>query len=242
VGQDLTEIRALQSQVIHSEKLATLGQVTAGVVHELNNPLTSISVYASYLAKKLDGQLEEPDIERLKRIVEAAGRIQSFTRDLVAYARPSSEEPVIIKVPNLLKKALSFCEHLIDQSEADVVLDVADNLEPIYGIRGQLEQVLVNLLTNACHALPDSGGTIIISAHAIDDERIRVSIKDTGHGIPEDRLSQVFEPFYTSKPEGQGTGLGLSIVRNILVNHNAEITVESEVGKGATFTITMYSR
>ncbi len=242
VGQDLTEIRALQNQVIHSEKLATLGQVAAGVAHELNNPLTSITVYASYLVKQLENQIEEPDLAKLRRIVDAASRIQSFTRDLVTYARPSGEEPTLIHVSRLLERALSFCEHLIEKSNADVILDVADSLQPIYGIRGQLEQVFVNLLTNACHALPDAGGMIKIGAHAVDEERIEITVRDSGHGISEDRLSEIFEPFYTTKPEGQGTGLGLSIVRNILVNHNSDIEVQSEIGKETTFTLTMYSR
>ncbi|MCP4677757.1 MAG: PAS domain S-box protein [Deltaproteobacteria bacterium] len=242
VGQDLTEIRALQNQVIHSEKLATLGQVAAGVAHELNNPLTSITIYASYLVKQLDNQIEETDLAKLRRIVDAAGRIQAFTRDLVTYARPSGEEPTLIRVSVLLERALSFCEHLVEESRADVILDVADNLQPIYGIRGQLEQVFVNLLTNACHALPDAGGIIRIAARAMDEERIEITVRDSGHGMSEDRLSEIFEPFYTTKPEGQGTGLGLSIVRNILVNHNSEIKVQSEVGKETTFTLTMYSQ
>ncbi len=242
VGQDLTEIRALQKQVIHSEKLATLGQVAAGVAHELNNPLTSITVYASYLTKRLEGNLEEADLAKLRRISDAANRIQSFTRDLVTYARPSGEEPVLIRVSSLLERALSFCEHLIEDSSADVILDVADKLEPLYGIRGQLEQVFVNLLTNACHALPETGGTIRITAEPLDSERIQITVQDTGHGISDDRLADIFEPFYTTKPEGQGTGLGLSIVRNILVNHNAEIDVSSALGEGTTFTLTMYSR
>lgn len=241
VGQDLTEIRDLQKQIIHSEKLATLGQVAAGVAHELNNPLTSITVYASYLVNRLGDRIQSGDLEKLRRIVEAADRIQSFTRALVAYARPSEEEPSRIKVSELLGRALSFCEHLVARRRAQVVLDVGEDVPVIYGIRGQLEQVFVNLLTNACHALPEAGGAIRLEARAIADERIRIDISDTGHGIMESDLDAIFEPFYTTKPEGQGTGLGLSIVRNILRNHDAQISVKSEVGKGTTFTVTMYA-
>ncbi|MDJ0766590.1 MAG: ATP-binding protein [Myxococcota bacterium] len=242
VGQDLTEIRALQKQVIHSEKLATLGQVAAGVVHELNNPLTSISVYASYLKKKLASVIDESDTSKIGRISEAANRIQTFTRDLVAYARPASEEPKLINVSDMLRRAFSFCEHVVTESEADVVLDIAEDLAPIYGLQGQIEQVFVNLITNACHALPEMGGEIHISAQPIEKERIRVSVRDTGQGIPEDQLKEIFTPFFTTKPEGLGTGLGLSIVRNILVNHNAEIAVTSALGQGSTFAVTLYTR
>ncbi len=241
VGQDLTEIRALQNQVIHSEKLATLGQVAAGVAHELNNPLTSIMVYGSYLAKKLEGQIDETDSNRLKRIVEAAGRIQSFSRDLVTYARPSGEEPVLIDIPELLDRALSFCEHLISEAGVEINQAIDQNLNKVYGIRGQLEQVFVNLLTNACNASVDTGSAIDLQAMPFDEERIQIVIRDSGCGIPDEHLDKVFEPFFTTKPEGQGTGLGLSIVRNILVNHNAEIEVESELGEGTTFRITMYT-
>jgi two-component system, NtrC family, sensor kinase len=241
VGQDLTEVRALQKQVIHSEKLATLGQVAAGVAHELNNPLTSISVYASYLLKKLEGRIEEGDLARLKRIVEGATRIQSFTKALVTYARPSGEEPVLIRVGELLERALSFCEHIVHEAKADVTLDVAAELAPVYGIRGQMEQVFVNLLTNASHALMPDGGRIAIKAAPFGEDRVEVSVSDTGHGIPPENREAIFEPFFTTKQEGHGTGLGLSIVRNILVNHNAEILVESEVGVGTTFRIRMYA-
>jgi two-component system NtrC family sensor kinase len=237
VGQDLTEIRALEKQIIHSEKLATLGQVAAGVAHELNNPLTSITVYASYLDKKLEGQIDEADLTKVKRIVQGAGRIQKFTRDLVTYARPSGEEPVSVNISELLETVLSFCEHFIAEARADVTLNVDKKLILQYAIRGQLEQVFVNLVTNACHALGGKGGTIRIDAATDSDGRARIVVADSGHGISEDRMREVFEPFYTTKPEGKGTGLGLSIVRNILLNHEGEIDVTSKIGQGTTFTI-----
>ncbi len=241
VGQDLTEIRALQKQVIHGEKLATLGQVAAGVAHELNNPLTSITVYGNYLLRKLGGAIDPADQTKLERIVESAERIQSFTRDLVTYARPSGEEPVLIRVSELVERALSFCEHLVAGYRADVSVAIAEDLPPIYGIRGQLEQVLVNLLTNACHALREEGGRIEIAARALDDDRIELQVADSGAGIAPEHLGHIFEPFYTTKDQGEGTGLGLSIVRNILDNHNAEIVVSSELGKGTRFAITFFA-
>ncbi len=241
VGQDLTEVRNLQKQVIHTEKLATLGQVVAGVAHELNNPLTSITVYANYLCKKLAGAIDEADFAKLGRIRYAAERIQSFTRDLVTYARPSGEEPTLVRLEELIERSLSFCEHLVNDSEAEVSLDLAADLPAVYGIRGQLEQVCVNLLTNACHALPDSGGRITVSARRRGDDRVEIAFADTGCGIAPENLARVFEPFFTTKDQGEGTGLGLSIVRNILDNHDGEITVASEPGKGTAFTIVLYA-
>jgi two-component system, NtrC family, sensor kinase len=241
VGQDLTEVRDLQKQVIHTEKLATLGQVAAGVAHELNNPLTSITVYTNYLFKKLAGVIDEADLAKLGRIRDAAERIQSFSRDLVTYARPSGEEPTLIRVEDLIERSLSFCEHLVAEHEADVSLEVATDLKAVYGIRGQLEQVCVNLLTNACHALPEEGGKISISARPLGDDRIEIVFADTGCGIPAENLDRVFEPFFSTKDQGEGTGLGLSIVRNILDNHDGEIKVASQVDHGTTFTVVLYA-
>jgi PAS domain S-box-containing protein len=237
VGQDLTEIRDLQKQIIHTEKLATVGQIAAGVAHEVSNPLTSVSVYANYLLKKLEGEIDESDLEKIKRIVEASLRIQAFTRELVTYGRPSRDKAVLLEVRPLLEWAISFCEHLIDRAGAHVVLDVEEGLKRIFGIRGNLEQVFVNLITNACHAVQASGGTIHFEASTLDRKWIAIAVSDTGHGIPADRLEKVFEPFYSTKPEGLGTGLGLSIVRNILTEHKAEIAVESEPGVKTTFTL-----
>ncbi|MBW2276860.1 MAG: PAS domain-containing protein [Deltaproteobacteria bacterium] len=241
VGQDLTEVRQLQKQVIHTEKLATLGQIAAGVAHELNNPLTSITVYGNYLLNRLEGDIEQADTERLRRIVEAAERIQSFTKDLVAYARPSGEEPTLVQLGELIERAMSFCEHLIGEHSADVTLDVAENVPPVYGIRGQLEQVFVNLLTNACHSLPEGGGSVAVAANPTGDDQVLITIEDSGHGISAEHVEHVFEPFFSTKDQGEGTGLGLSIVRNILDNHHAEIAVESELGQGTKFKITMFA-
>jgi PAS domain S-box-containing protein len=239
VGQDLTEIKALENQIIHSEKLATLGQVAAGVAHELNNPLTSITVYASYLKKKLNENIDESDLEKIDRIVQAATRIQKFSRDLVTYARPSGEKPTLIDITKVVEHSLSFCEHFIEEANAEIAFKVEDGIQQMYGIRGQLEQVFVNLITNACHALTGENDEIRVTVSPTENGRVKITLADSGHGIPQDKVDRIFEPFFSTKPEGKGTGLGLSIARNILLNHNAEIQVESKLGKGTTFTISI---
>lgn len=239
VGQDLTEIKRLQQQVIRSEKLATLGQVAAGVAHEVSNPLTFIAVYANYLNKKLTGVIEPKDSEKIKRIVEAAARIQTFTRELVTYGRPSRETPTLLDVASLLDRARSFCEHLIERSRAKVTLHVTSDIRQIHGIRGHLEQVFVNLFTNACHAFGKTGGHLSVDARNKEDRWIIITVKDSGCGIAQDNIHEIFEPFFTTKPEGQGTGLGLSIVRNILTEHKGDIEVRSVPDKGTVFTVTL---
>ena len=116
------------------------------------------------------------------------------------------------------------------------------SLPPVYGVKGQLVQVFVNLLTNACHALPLGAGRIVVQSMSGGDGRLAVRITDNGKGIPEDNLQRIFEPFFSTKGEGKGTGLGLSIVKNILDQHRAQITTQSEVGFGTTFEVVLACR
>ncbi len=243
IFRDVTELRELEEQVIHAEKLATLGQLAAGVVHELNNPLTSISVYGDYLLKKSEAdEGDERDIEKLRRIVSSAERILKFTRDLVTYARPSTERPVPVDVHELVEQAVVFCEHLIDETGARVERNYDESLPPVYGVKGQLVQVFVNLVTNACHAMPLGAGVLSLETVPRHDGRLAVRVRDSGKGITEDNLERIFEPFYTTKGEGKGTGLGLSIVKNIVEQHRGSIDVSSEVGTGTTFEVVLTCR
>jgi two-component system NtrC family sensor kinase len=243
IFRDVTELRELEEQVIHAEKLATLGQLAAGVVHELNNPLTSIAVYGDFLLKKAGRNGGEPgDVEKLRRIVESADRILKFTRDLVTYARPSTEKPVPIDVHELIDQAVVFCEHLIEETGAVVEKQYDALLPPVYGVKGQLVQVFVNLITNACHAMPLGAGRLTLATSGAGDGRLSARIIDNGKGITEDNRQRIFEPFFTTKGEGKGTGLGLSIVKNIVEQHRGLLVVQSEVGTGTTFELVLACR
>jgi PAS domain S-box-containing protein len=236
IGQDLTRLKALEYQVIQAEKLATLGQLAAGVVHELNNPLTSITVYADYLKKKLERDGADPaDVDRMGKILEGAERILRFSRDLVAYARPSGEEVDALDLDEIVEQSLSFCEHILRKADARVERNFAA-LPAIYGIRGQLQQVFINLITNAAHAVGGKRGCIQVSTRA-DAGGVAVEVTDDGVGIRPEDLPHVFEPFFTTKAQGKGTGLGLSIVRNIIERHGGQVEVASALGQGARFTV-----
>jgi len=243
IGRDLTEIRELENQMIQAEKLATLGQLAAGVVHELNNPLTSISVYGEYLLRK--GQragFETADTEKLRRIVESADRILKFTRDLVTYARPSTEEPAFVRVRDIVEQSLLFCDHVVSDVDAAVERRFEVNDARVYGVKGQLHQVFINLITNACHALP-AGGQLIVSITSVDTEGyLSVKVADNGSGIPEPVRDKIFEPFYSTKGEGKGTGLGLSIVRNIVEQHGGTIEVSPNGKVGTVFEVRLPGR
>ncbi len=238
IGRDLTEVRELEEQIIQAEKLATLGQLAAGVVHELNNPLTSISVYSDYLLRKLDGQgADDRDLEKLRRIAQSAERILNFTRDLVTYARPNTEQPRLVSMHAVLEQSIVFCEHVLEEAGARVVRTYGDRIPLVYAVEGQLHQVFINLITNACHAMPDGAGVLRIDAEPVAEAHVAIRLGDNGSGIPTDQLDKVFEPFFSTKGEGKGTGLGLSIVRNIVQQHNGSIRVDSQIGTGTTFEI-----
>jgi signal transduction histidine kinase len=238
---DARDLRALNSHMVQAEKLASLGQIAAGVVHELNNPLTSIVAYTDWLVRKQTSSAGggDPDsLERLRRIGESASRILRFTRDLVAYARPSSEVPVPVSLHTVIDQALAFCEHVLAQHGAQVERHFGEGVPPVRGMHEQLVQVFVNLFTNACHAMPEGGGALVVSTALTEDgQRLAVFVEDNGHGIAADQLTQIFAPFFTTKVDGRGTGLGLSIVKNIMDNHRAEIRAERGDNGGARFVL-----
>jgi two-component system NtrC family sensor kinase len=244
VGQDQTKLRDLQAQVIQAEKLATLGQLAAGVVHELNNPLTSITVYAEYLVRKGQracerGEATVPDaadLEKLERIAAGAQRIQRFARDLVQYAKPAGAELDVVDVNDAVAQSVSFCEHVFERSGIAHALDLAPMLPTVYAVPGQIEQVLINLITNAAHAI-EGGGKVTIETRVPEPGWVAITVSDTGPGIaPEDR-TRIFEPFYTTKTDGKGSGLGLSIVANIVDQHEGKIEVGDVAEGGARITV-----
>jgi signal transduction histidine kinase len=240
---DAQNLRALNDHMVQAEKLASLGQIAAGVVHELNNPLTSIVAYTDYLLRKSSQNNGDPDdAERLRRIGESATRMLRFTRDLVTYSRPSKQVPVPVQISTVIERALAFCEHVL--AEAGVSVERQLDPEPqVFGMPEQLAQVFVNLITNACHAMPPADGKLTIVARYEDgksstDARVAIVVEDNGHGIAPEHLSSIFVPFFTTKTEGRGTGLGLSIVKNIIEQHSGDIWAEPATnGIGTRFVI-----
>jgi PAS domain S-box-containing protein len=237
IGQDVERVRSLERQVIQAEKLATLGQLAAGVVHELNNPLTSISVYGEYLVRQLE-KGAAGDLERARKVVEGAARIHKLTKDLISYARPSGEWERA-SINDVVRTALVFCEHVVHRAEAVVETELSEETPQVRAIPTQLHQVLINLVTNACHALPAPGERIVVRTDVLDRCRVLVEVCDTGVGIEGGDLPHIFDPFFTTKKDGKGTGLGLSIVKNIIEAHRGVIEVKSTPGEGTTFRITL---
>jgi signal transduction histidine kinase len=238
-GGAVAELESLHAHMVQAEKLASLGQIAAGVVHELNNPLTSIVAYTDWLLRKAEVRAAHADeVDRLNRIKESAGRMLRFTRDLVSYARPSSEVPVAVSVHLVLEQAVAFCEHVLADACVRVVRELSPHLPPVRGKPEQLAQIFVNLITNASHAMQATGGTLTIRTFD-DGGRVRVEIADTGHGIAPEHLAHVFTPFFTTKTSGAGTGLGLAIVKGIVDAHGGTISAVNGPDQGATFTVSL---
>jgi two-component system, NtrC family, sensor kinase len=229
----------LQGQIIQSETLASLGEIAAGVVHELNNPLTCIVGYSDYLYAKAKREgRDAADTERLFRINEAAARILRLSRDLITYARPSIGPAASTPIHSVIDQALVFCEHLPGRDKVAVERRFAPDITAVLGVRDQLIQLFVNLLANAYHAMYPQGGNLSIETEfGLQRRAVRITIVDSGVGIKPEDVAHVFEPFFTTKKDGLGTGLGLSIVRNIVLLHGGTIAVDSTPGHGTTFVV-----
>lgn len=236
IGQDLTMMRELERRVIQAEKLASLGKLAASVVHEINNPLTAVASYADALLTRSLGQpaADPADSEKYRKILENCDRVLRFTRDLVSYVRPAQDKPEPVDVKAALEMAVGFCDHVLHKHGVRVERDYRA-VPQIAAVRSNLVQVFVNLITNACHAM-EPGGMVKLSTRQESGDVI-ISVQDAGTGIDPKHLQHIFEPFYTTKPEGKGTGLGLSIVQGIVENHGGAIQVQTQLGQGTTFII-----
>jgi signal transduction histidine kinase len=234
-----SENEQMRRMLIQNEKLASLGEISAGLVHELSNPLTSIVAYTDYLRQKAERRGSDPeDVERLRRVGEAANLILSFTRAIISYARPATEPPTTVAINEVVEQAFVFCKHFVDQSGITVQRNVRGDLPRVRAVRGQLTQVVVNLVTNACQAMDANGGDLVLEATLDPNTNLLVlRVSDNGPGIDMRDLPHVFDPFFTTK--SAGTGLGLSIVRQIVERHGGRVSVDSAPGQGATFTVSL---
>lgn len=235
-----TELRAqLEAKMIDAERLASLGQIAAGILHDLNTPLTTVVAYADYLRKRwaTAEHIDAADKQRLVRMHEAAERLLTFSRDLMAYSRPQAHVPAPVDIVDVVERSVSFCEHVITTGSVVVERDFHD-VRAVRGVSGQLVQVFVNLITNACQAGVGGTGTRLkLSARAGDDpSTVVVVVADNGIGLPPE-VNRVFEPFFTTKDGG--TGLGLAIVRKIVESHGGSVRAERATPRGTAFIVTL---
>jgi len=221
-------------QLMRSERLASVGKMAAGAAHEINNPLAVISGRAQILLESEDDAKRQRSLEL---IVEQAQRASKILTDLMGFARPAMPKTNPVNINYIVHQVLSMVENQLRLKNIVCVREFTEGLPKILADRHQLEQVFLNMVLNSEHAM-EEGGTITVSTSlATDGSAVVIRFADVGKGIPPEHIEQIFEPFFSTKEEGQGTGLGLSMCYGIITSHEGTISVDSEVGKGTTFTI-----
>ena len=235
--RDVSERTQAEQALRHTEKLAAMGSLLAGVAHELNNPLSVILGQAEMMRRTAGSG---PLAQKADQIAQAAGRCASIVGNFLALARQRPPERRKVALNEVVREVLDVVTYPLRMDGVDVVLDLDPELPVLVGDPHQLHQVVLNLMTNAQDAMRGRDGPrMMVVATGFDEsaERVSLEVSDTGPGIPDDVRSRLFEPFFTTKPPGQGTGLGLSLCQGIVENHGGRISAESEEGKGALFRV-----
>ncbi len=231
------DLAAAQASVVAAEKLAALGRLTAGVSHEILNPLNIITLRLHMMLKDPD---ISPDVSRHLRVLEdQANRISKIAQDLLYFARQRDPERRPLNLNEVVKRTLGLVEHDLRQAEISLELKLSSGLSPVKADEDQLQQVVLNVLTNARDAMP-AGGNLSIATYEVRRNGLRcieLRVEDSGDGIPTDQMEKIFDPFFTTKPEGEGTGLGLAICKGIIESHGGDIWAEAGSGGGAAIII-----
>ncbi len=243
-ARDVTERKAIQARMVEADRLAALGVLSAGIAHEINNPLAYLLLNLEYLSRELPTLLQDPHkldalMVRVKDACHGAERVASIVRDLKTFVRADEDARGPVDVRAALESALNIAGNEIKQ-KATLIRDY-DVIPPVDANPNRIEQVLLNLLLNAVQSLPASAteGQEVRARLRSSNGQVSIVIEDTGSGIPEELLGKIFDPFFTTKPVGVGTGLGLPICRSIVRGLGGEISVHSVVGQGSEFTVTL---
>jgi two-component system NtrC family sensor kinase len=243
VGEEVTDRVEANRAIARAEKLSAVGRLAAGVVHEINNPLATISACAESLEARVnegafDGSSALEDLrEYLGLIRSEAFRCKSITMGLLDFSRTRTSDHVTINLADVIRSAFRLLSHQKRSPAVDFKIEIAHDLLPVSGDPGQLQQAVIALATNALDAMGESGTLTIVGRN--EGDKVLVEVSDTGIGIPPENLPKIFEPFFTTKEIGRGTGLGLAVCYGILTEHGGTLDVQSSVGVGTTFTITL---
>jgi signal transduction histidine kinase len=242
IGEDVTESRRIQGQIMQSEKLAAIGQLAAGVMHEINNPLATISACVAAIDGRVD-RLEKSDKvvvdEYLEIIDKEVDRCTRIVDGLLDFSRPKGKTKAKVVLNTLVEETLFLLKHHQRFKRLSLIRDLDPSDPATTGNAEQLTQVLIALMLNAMDAMDERRGklTVRTGRNPQQTDEVVVEIEDNGIGIPRADQAKIFEPFYTTKPPGRGTGLGLSICYGIVEDHRGRIEVDSQPGRGSTFRI-----
>jgi len=230
------EERHLNEQMRQSEKLAAVGELVAGVAHEVNNPLAGISAFAQLLQEE---QLTPEQREAVEMIKREADRAVGVIRDLLTFARKSGPRSVVVDINAILQQTLRLRQYGLRSAGVETVLELDATLQPLHGDDRQLQQVLLNLIVNAEHAMANTDRRLLRLRTTNAGSRVIIEVSDNGVGMSSELQARIFEPFFTTKGEGKGTGLGLSVSYGIVQSHGGSLAVESAPGAGSTFRVTL---
>lgn len=231
VQERTRQLEAAQNQLIQAEKMASLGQLAAGVAHEVNNPNGVVLSRAGYLLSVADEEGLDPDvIDDLQVIEDQAKRVARIAGSLLQFARPGARSSAPVALATVAELTCQVLGHTAKKAQVTLTVEVGDRV-CVDGDRGRLEQVVFNLVINAIHATPPGGAITVRAAGG------RLEVEDTGVGIPEDQVSRIFDPFFTTKEPGEGTGLGLSVTYGIVHEHGGTIRAVSGPGRGTLMVV-----
>ena len=236
--RDIRALNNMKSQLIQQSKLAAIGELASGIMHDIRNPLSVITSCNDYL---LDQAIKNDDKKLMEKcrqkMTRASGKIQKLTDHLRSFSRLDQEKKETIDLRALMDDCLLMVENRVKESGSTIICHNIDAKTKILGRENQLEQVIINLLSNACDAVKGQENKSIDVSFVESDGYSEISVKDYGEGIKEENLEHIFDAFFTTKPKGVGTGLGLSISYAIIQDHGGELSVESSPGHGAEFRI-----
>jgi two-component system NtrC family sensor kinase len=230
------ELAHREEQIIQSKKLASLGILTAGVAHEITNPLNNISMIAQTYEELYPKLGEKERIEFMGKVDAETERIRKIVKNLLDFSKPKDANPKEADINEVIHRTLMLVQNMIDVSNIETTVKLDTGLPHLYIDEHQIQQVLVNLVTNAVQAMSAGGRLFIASRSGKGGDSVEITVMDTGKGIPPEYLPHIFDPFFSTKGES-GTGLGLSVSYGIVKNHKGDIRVESKVGVGTTFTV-----
>ncbi len=232
---DITKLNELHKQLLQAERLASLGELTASIAHELNNKLAPILAYSEMLQDRVS---DDAVSKRLMFIEKCAIGAKSVVETLLAFPRTSASVRKSVNLNRIVEETVQLVKYRLDVFNIDLILELDKGLPRTMADRKQMEQVFLNIINNAYQAMEDRGGTLYIHS-SVEGDNIVFQITDTGPGIPEANLTRIFKPFFTTKPAGKGTGLGLPCSYGIVKTHNGDLRCASKVSRGTTFTIQM---
>jgi PAS domain S-box-containing protein len=230
--RDITERTRLEEQLRRTERVAELGTLASGMAHEIGTPMNVILGRAEYL---LDRVKDEPVKKGLQTIIAQVERITRVMNQLLSFARRKPPQPGPLVLQEVIENSLEMFHERLSNHRVQVSTHMDPDCPHVQADSDQMNQVLINLIMNAVHAMPEGGALRIKLGQERD--MVKLTVSDTGHGIPKEVVNKIFDPFFTTKEFGKGTGLGLTVVKGIIEEHHGSIAVDSEEGKGTTFTI-----